>query len=300
VSSVQPDLAIAVIAGLGGMLGWGLGDFFAKKTIDAAGDIVTLAWAHIFGTVAFLALPLVRSMLGYPVKMPQGIETWLLLMLFGAAQALVYLLLYRGFGKGQLAVLNPVFSSFSGITALISITVFGETARRGQWLALVALFAGIMAISLDARALAGGKIHWARVAGLPEVITATAVAALWTLGWNSFIEGRDWIVCAGLMYVFMTATILTVACSRRDNLVLKQINLWPFMALIGLCETLAYCAISFGYSLTTRTSVVALVSGAFSLPTIVLARVFLNERVTTVQGTGIAMIVGSIAALAVL
>ena len=29
----------------GGMFGWGLADFFAKKTIDKIGDIQTLAWA---------------------------------------------------------------------------------------------------------------------------------------------------------------------------------------------------------------------------------------------------------------
>lgn len=298
-SAYQSELAIAIIAGLGGMFGWGLADFFAKKTIDAVGDIVTLTWAHVFGTAAFLALPLLRSMLGYPVAIPNNTGTWLILILFGMSQALVYLLVYRGFARGQLAILNPVFSSFSGITALISIAVLGETARRGQWMILAALFAGIMAISLDVRGLSAGKIRFARVLGLPEVATATAIAAVWTLCWNSFIEGKDWVACAGLMYAFMTGTILVVAFARRTNLVVPRGN-WTYMVLIGLCETAAYGAISFGYSLTSRTSVIALISGAFSLPTLLLARIFLKERVDAVQGAGIGMIVCSIALLALL
>jgi drug/metabolite transporter (DMT)-like permease len=297
--SHQSELAIAIVAGLGGMLGWGFADFFAKKTIDSAGDIVTLTWAHLFGTVAFLALSLLRSMLGYPLEMPQGIGIWLILILFGILQALVYLLLYRGFGKGQLAILNPVFSSFSGITALVSIAIIGETARGGQWLVLAMMFAGIMALSLDIRALSAGRIHFTRLPGLPEVAAATGIAAVWTLGWNTFIEGKDWVFCAGLMYAFMTAAILIVAFLRRTNLVLPK-GIWLDMVLIGFCETAAYCAISFGYSLTSRTSVVALISGAFSLPTLILARFFLKERVDAVQGAGIAMIVGSVALLAVL
>jgi len=32
---MQTELLIAIIAGLGGMFGWGLADFFAKKTIDS-------------------------------------------------------------------------------------------------------------------------------------------------------------------------------------------------------------------------------------------------------------------------
>jgi len=38
------------------MLGWGLADFFAKKTIDQIGDIVVLAWAHVFGTGVLVML----------------------------------------------------------------------------------------------------------------------------------------------------------------------------------------------------------------------------------------------------
>lgn len=296
---MQPDLTVAILAGLGGMLGWGFGDFLAKKTIDAVGDIVTLTWAHVFGTAVFVAMPVLQFISGRPVTLPQDFNTWLLLILFGISQALVYLLVYRGFGKGQLAVLNPVFSSFSGITALISIGILGEPGRRGQWPVLAMLFAGIMALSLDFGALSAGRIRFSRVPGLLEVGAATAIAAAWTLAWNSFIEGRDWITCAGLMYGFMTAAILVVALSRRTNLILPS-GIWPYMVLIGLCETAAYCAVSFGYSLTSRTSVIALISGAFSLPTLLLARIFLRERLNPVQGAGIAVIVGSVALLAVL
>jgi drug/metabolite transporter (DMT)-like permease len=300
VPTYQSELAVAVIAGLGGMLGWGFADFFAKKTIDAVGDIVTLAWAHVFGTAAFLIVVLLKLSLHHPVQIPDSIGTWLLLLLFGALQALIYLLLYRGFGKGQLAVLNPVFSSFSGITAFVSIAFLGEAARAGQWLILAVLFVGVMAISLDLRALPTGRIRLVRVPGLPEVVAATALAAVWTLGWNRFLEGKDWASYAALMYVFMTATILIASLGQRTVLTIKKSNVWSYMVLIGLCETGAYCAISMGYSATSRTSVIALTSGAFSLPTIVLARVFLNDRVNRIQGIGIALIISSIAALAFL
>ena len=38
---MQSDLVIAVLAGFGGMLGWGFADFFAKKTIDEIGDVAS-------------------------------------------------------------------------------------------------------------------------------------------------------------------------------------------------------------------------------------------------------------------
>ena len=61
---MQSALTIAVLAGLGGMLGWGAADFFAKKTIDKIGAIASLVWAHIFGTtilaIAVLYLSLIH------------------------------------------------------------------------------------------------------------------------------------------------------------------------------------------------------------------------------------------------
>ena len=55
---MQQELLIAVLAGLGGMLGWGFADFFAKKTVDKIGDIATLVWAHLFGTLVFALIAL--------------------------------------------------------------------------------------------------------------------------------------------------------------------------------------------------------------------------------------------------
>src|SRR5687767_5399383 len=124
---MQHELLIALLAGLAGMLGWGFADFFAKKTIDEIGDIVSLAWAHVFGTFALVLAALFQvTILHKQINIPNDLQTFSLLLFFGVLQAAIYLLVYKGFGKGQVAVLNPVFASFSGLTALMSILIFGE------------------------------------------------------------------------------------------------------------------------------------------------------------------------------
>ena len=140
----------AVLAGLGGMLGWGLADFFAKKTIDEIGDLPSLVLAHVCGTAAFILLVAVRAGIHPSASvLPSAPSTWAGLAFFGALQAAVYLLVYRGFGKGQLAVLNPVFASFSGLTALLSIFVFGEAVHGGMAVALAVIFAGVILLNVD-------------------------------------------------------------------------------------------------------------------------------------------------------
>jgi drug/metabolite transporter (DMT)-like permease len=295
---MSTELLIAIGTGLGGMLGWGFADFFAKKTIDRIGDVPTLVLSHLFGTLLFFSVALSLSQVRrQPLVIPDDIPTWVLLGFFGALQAAVYLLVYRGFAKGQVAVLNPLFASFSGLTAVISIVAFGEPVSAYRLLALSIVFGGILLTSIDVGALRQRHIRLAIIPGLKEVAIATVLAALWTILWDRFVGGRDWLSCALFMYAFMTAAVVVVARYQRLKLSVAAPSIWKFLILIGLCETGAYLAISLGYSQTSLTSVVALLSGAFSLPTILLARAFLRERTTKAQAAGSVTIIFGIALL---
>ncbi len=296
---MQKELVIAIFGGLGAMLGWGLADFFAKKTIDEVGDIVSLVWAHIFGTSILVFVALFQAVvLKKPVTFPHALHAWGLLAFFGVLQAIVYLLVYKGFGKGQVAVLNPVFASFSGIVAVISIVVFGEKTNIHKLLAFGIIFAGILLISLDMQALRSKRIVLGKIPGLKEVGLATILAAVWTLGWDKFVGGKDWVSYALCMYAFMTIAVCVVAKIQRIPLSKVKPHIWKFLIFIGICEVVAYLSLSLGYSTTSLTSVVALISGAFSLPTIILARIFLKEKVAFIQTFGTVVIIAGIILLA--
>jgi drug/metabolite transporter (DMT)-like permease len=289
---MQTPLLIAVLTGLGGMIGWGFADLFAKKTIDEIGDITTLVVAHFFGT-AFVILVALYEVFGkhHALVFPTTATAWLGLAFFGALQGVVYLLVYIGFGKGQVAVLNPIFSSFSGFVALISILFLGEQVRGIVAIGLLVIFGGIMLMNVDWTALRERKMRFLGVPGFPEVAIATVLAAVWTLGWNSFVGGIDWLAYAVAMYVCMTAALLIFALVRGVSLRVPTRWAWKYLVLIGIFESSAYILISWGYSVTTFTSVVAVLSGAFSLPTIIGARVWLKEHTVPAQLWGSLLIV---------
>lgn len=297
---MQHELSIAIFAGLLVMLGWGLADFFAKITIDAIGDVVSLVWAHICGSLFLVALLGYLIATGKHFILPSDVSSWSFLIFFGTLQALIYLLVYRGFGKGQVALLNPVFASFAGIVALVSITLFGEKATIFRLFDLITIFLGILLISLDVGALRTKKIKIGQIAGFKEIGIATILAAIWTLSWDKFVNGKDWLLYAIFMYLFMTIVMWMVAKVQNINLSFKKNHIWKFLALIGICESGAYMALSLGYGSTSFTSVVALISGAFSLPTIILARIFLKEKVNNVQTVGSMVIILGIILLSLL
>lgn len=297
---MHSGVSTAIFAGLLVMFGWGLADFFAKKTIDAIGDVVSLVWAHICGSLALGFLIGYFWLTGRQFVLPKDISSWSLLAFFGALQALVYLLVYKGFGKGQIALLNPIFASFTGLVALVSITVFGEKASFLHLFVFIVIFIGILMISIDTKALRIKKLRIGKIAGLKEVGFATILAAVWTLSWDKFVGGKDWLSYAALMYLFMTLVMWLVAKVENVKLSFKKTQIWKFLVLIGICEAGAYVALSLGYGTTSFTSVVALISGAFSLPTIILARIFLKERVARIQTIGSVVIILGIALLSLL
>jgi drug/metabolite transporter (DMT)-like permease len=287
-------LFIAVTAGLGGMIGWGASDFFAKKTIDNIGPIKSLVWAHAFGTSLFIILALGQVLLlQHTVHIPTEAKTWAGLAFFGALQMVVYWLLYEGFGKGQLAVLNPIFASYSGIVALVAILFLGETAHLVSGIGLLAIFGGIILLNVDFKGLKSRKLNI--VPGLAEVGTAAILASGWTLGWDRFVSGQDSLAYALFMYTFMSLSAFILAKLMKVKLGGVQPRLLKYLALVGGGEALAYLAISWGFAATPLTAVVALISGAFSVPTVILAYYFLKERVTALQtGAIIGIIIGVI------
>jgi drug/metabolite transporter (DMT)-like permease len=295
------SILIATVAGLGGMFGWGLADFFAKKTIDQIGDVVSLTWGHIFGTIIIILL-LIILILNHStqISLPKDEVTWLGVAFFGVLQAIVYLLVYRGFSMGQISLLNPVFASFSGGVALISVLFFGELLTWPLLIGLIIIFIGILTLNADPDILKIKRLNFITVPGFKEVAVAALLAICWTLGWDRFILGKDWLTYAVWMYIFMSVALLIYVGFKQINLNVLTPSLWKYVVLIGFCETIAYIAISWGYAATNHTSVVALLSGAFSLPTILLARTFLREKTTTIQTLGsLAIVAGLIVVLIV-
>lgn len=295
---MQHELTLAIIAGLAGMFGWGLADFFAKKTIDEIGDIVSLVWAHVFGTIGLIIVALYYyGFQANPVPVPNDLKAWGGLVFFGALQAVVYLLAYNGFGKGQIAVLNPVFASYSGIAAVISIIVFGEIVNSSLIVSLGLIFLGVLLVSVDHQGLKSKSLKIFGAPGLKEVGLASLFAAFWQLYWEKFIGTQDWVIYTLLMYSFMTITAYLIAKFMGVGLNVKKTWVWKFLVLIGVCEVVAYLGLSLGFSATSYTSIVIILSGAFSLPTIILARIFLKEKLNIIQTVGGLVIVTGIVLL---
>jgi drug/metabolite transporter (DMT)-like permease len=295
---MSSSLTIAILGGLGGMAGWGLADFLAKKTIDRVGEVATLFWAQLIGLAPLLGiLAATRTIPTLHTYDP----LWLLLL--GVVSALSYLSLYAGFGKGDLSFLSPVFSAHAALVVVISSVLFGEKISNGQWVAIVVVLLGVIAISttLDGLLTALRGSRSALMRGLPNVVSAAVAFAFWLVLLDRFIGVRDWVFFLVVIRATAAATVAVYARATGESLRLpvEQSDLPAYVASIGLCDAAAFAAVTYAFSATTHTSIVAVLSSTFSLPTLVLARVFLRERLAPTQKIAAGVIIVGIALVSV-
>ena len=286
-------LTVAVLGGTGAMLGWGSADFFAKKTMDHVTELVTLFWGQLVGTVALAVLV---TWTGSPGSFT--VKGWLALAAFGLVSGGSYLLLYRGFARGQVSVLSPIFASYAGVAALVAAVAYHEPLPSLAKIAMPVMFIGVLLMATDVRDFRNSILGARSIGGVPDVVTAMLVTAGWLVLWDHFLQHRGWLLTTALMRLFSCLGLILFALVARRSLRVRDKRLWPYLGAIGLCDVVAYSAISYGFSHSTLGSVVALLSGAFSLPTMVLARIFLREHLAAVQGVAAAVILGGVVLVA--
>jgi len=291
---MQPELLIAIFTGLGGMLGWGFADFFAKKTIDKIGDITTLFWGQLIGVLPLLVLFLLNP----SIPELSNLELFYLPVL-GIWSALSYIPVYIAFGKGKVSLISPIFASYAVVVAILSAIFLHEIIPLNRFIAFLTVFIGILFINGDPRSFlslfTGGKDN--KVSGLPEIILAICLYSGWLIALDQFLSDKNWVPLLLMIRIFSTLTLFVYARMKGRNLVIIDNSLWKYLVLIGLFDVAAFSFVSWGFSATSYVSIVAILSGAFSLPTIILARLFLKEKVTMVQTIGSVIIIAGIALL---
>lgn len=286
-------LLITLIAGLTGMLGWGIADFFAKKTIDKIGDLKTLIGSQFIG-VAFL---FVWYLLGNHTIPEISKSLIIYLIIFAFVDGLGYLMLYRAFEKGIVSIVSPIASSCAGVSVLVAVFLLKESLSTTGILGVILMFLGIIITSTDFTDLKKVFSKENLVNGVPEALVVMICWGFWFPLWDRFIENKDWLfwlIVLKIMIGFMLC-IYFYATSKGKNLLKGYKSVLKILIPVAVLDTLAYFGTTWGYSASTNTtSLITVMSNAYSLPTIILAYLFLKERITKQQALGIASIIGGI------
>ncbi len=275
---------ISILAGLGGMFGWGTSDFLANNASEKVGHAKTFLWSQLAGVTLIFILVLLIS--------PSFTLTPLLAILAvisGLAYALGYLFFYKGFEIGNVSVVSAVINFQVIFIIAISFFIYKQTLTFLQIPALLLLLLGITFVSVNFNDIKKGSLTLLK--GVKETLIATVMFGVFFYPLNEFIvERADWLTISFITKLTAIIAVFLMYSFRRQSLIIKKISrkVVVLIAAIGLLEALAVLSVTYGQSYGDGI-IVAPISSALTVVTVGLAMVFLKEKITRLQALGITM-----------
>lgn len=265
-------------------LSWGTADFFAKLSSDRLGASVTLFWVQGL-SVLFLGLLVVGSG-AWPVA-PWW--AWAGAIALGVSNTVAILFLYRSFEIGTLSLVSPIASSFPAVSLLLSLILLHAAWTPMKAAGIAVLMAGTLLASLVPPEASVAERPVAN--GVPEALVASLGMGVTMFG-LVYVAGPLGSLTATWILRVTATVLLLVGLGVKRAVAAPPRDLWPVVLATSGFDTLAFVA--YNQSLVGgEVGLAAPISGTFAIPTLILARIFLKERLKPHQWLGIvAVLVG--------
>ena len=137
---------ISLLSGLGGMLGWGIYDFFAGVYSKKIGPYKTFFWSQLAGL--FFVLLLI-SVFTITLNMPVLII--ILLPIAALFYSAGYLFFMKGFEIGNISIVAAIMNLWAVFTMLIAFIFMGQRLSTVQSMGVLMIVSGVTLASLNWR-----------------------------------------------------------------------------------------------------------------------------------------------------
>jgi drug/metabolite transporter (DMT)-like permease len=299
------NISLAIILGLTGAVSWGAADFAARFASRQVGAYRTLFFMQFFG---FLALTVyLKSTGGFSHGIAPGWHPWAMAVAAGLLNMLASLALYHSFEHGTLSIVGPVSSSYPALTVALAL-LSGERihAVRASGLAVTLLGVILAATSFKQAQDTNTEKNPQHANAASDAETKTSRAHL--------SKGVGWAICAalgfGVLFWFLgfyvvpaVGSAVSVWVMRLTALValslaaaptgrtlkLPRGKVWWLLLAVGILDTAAFVVNNAGLS-TGQVSVVSVLASLYGAFTVLLAWIFLRERLERSQWLGIVLI----------
>ncbi|HET9920781.1 MAG TPA: DMT family transporter [Ktedonobacteraceae bacterium] len=291
---------MGILLGLAAALCWGLADFFARSITQIIGTYRTVFYMQFTGLAG---LTIYMAFTGDLTHLGHGTtwQAWMWALVVAGLSTLNSLALYRAFEIGVLTIVSPIVASYAALTVLLSF-LSGETISQARGIGIGAAIVGVVLAAtsfappeqtktetaeMGARGtLRKGKpsrgVGWALVASLGFGI----IFWIWGFQVTPVLGG---IVPVWIIRIVEPGLLALCAIPARQSLRFPPKQVWGLLLLMGIVDTLGY--ITFAIGLTTdQVAIVSVLGSLFSAVTVMLAWLFLHEKLHWSQWLGISII----------
>jgi len=215
------------------------------------------------------------------------------LLIFGVFEALGYLLFYKSLEIGKVSIMSPIFASYSAFATIIFIFVFKESYTFLKIFLLIIALGGIWLASVE-NTFSNIHIKIKKAKGLNFVLGAVLIFSVWFPYWDQFTANKNTFLMLLILRSIASISIYIYTIYKKISVILINKKILKAICVIAAFDVLAYTSFTFGFQFSTSGSVVAILSAAFSLPSLILAKLFLKEKIYEIQYLGIFFIIVAI------
>ena len=284
-------ISFGFLAGLGAALSWGTMDVASALASRRLGSLKVTAGIQVVSAVLLVALAF-----GLGTVLPSDPLVLVMAGLLGIVGAGAYLSYFTGLRIGPISLVSGVVAAYGGLTVVLAVLVRGESLTSVQALGAAVATLGVV---LTAVAFDGG-IRGTRLAG-PGVIFAVMALllfALMTVGLAEAIERSGWLevlvvsrIVNAVVSIGAVVVLTSVAHPRLralvqvDTIAVARTS-WAIVLLAGVLDVAGLIVFAIGLE-QAETWLVGLVSSFGPAFTILIAVLFLGERLRRVQWLGL-------------
>lgn len=273
---------MGIIYGLGAALCWGVGDFAITTLARYVGSARSLLYIQVFSLLSwFILIPF------FPHELESGTNVWAVAALAGVFHVVGLATTYRAFEIGTLSFVSPIASSFAIVTALM----FVVTNNSPEALALAGIVLLVCGIVVVTRSTGGAEKTTIR--GVPEAVASALCFGIMFWIMDVYVSGPLGSVAPLILLKVMASTFSAAYVARsKFEPAAESPGLRTLMGIAlvaALLDTMAWVSYLLGFEHNHGAIVTALAS-LFSVVTIVLAGVFLKERLNRYQWVGVGIV----------
>lgn len=273
---------VSILCGISGMFGWGLYDFLGGVFAKQIGPYKSFFWSQLAGLASILLL---GFLIAPSMDIPSGV-----MLLFPVAALLYsagYLFFFKGFEIGNLSIVAATMNLWAVFTMLFAFTFMGQRLSTIQTVGVLIILAGVTLASLN-----WSEIQQRRFQLSSGVKEAIAGAFFFGIYWNVseiIVEEVGWLVSTALIKLGIVIFMFLFSFLSKHEMELAGAGAKTISAIffMGAVEAGAVAVVNYGLTIGDAILITPIAS-ALSIVTILLAIIFIKDKITNLQGFGIA------------
>ena len=288
---------LTVILGFATSLVYGFADFFGAIASRRISPVVVTFASGISGLVFLLTLTPIFGADFSPDALFWGIAS-------GVASAVAMTCLYASLAIGPISIISPLGAVVSAIVPMVVGFIQGDRFSAWGWLALAMILVAVVLVGF----VPGEAVRFPSTKGLVLGVAAGAGigVVLITLDQAPSDSGLAAVillrsVSAGLLGLFLTFSILRKKFKPADAPSAPKASVpakfWGAVFIAGIFDSSANVFFTLAARMGSL-SVVSVLTALYPLGTIILARIFLKEKIALTQTIGIGLALAGSAILA--